>query len=139
MTDFTPISALLGGGLLGLAALILLKFNGRIAGISGVIGGVLQPTGDKAWRWLFLIGIIVGPLLATPFTERVDITLDASWPLIISAGFLVGIGSRLGSGCTSGHGICGIGRLSPRSIVATLIFMATAALVVFVMTHWLGA
>jgi len=139
MTDFTPISALVGGGFLGLAALILLKFNGRIAGISGVIGGVLQPTGDKDWRWLFLIGIMLGPLLATPFTERVDITLDASWALIISAGFLVGIGSSLGSGCTSGHGICGIGRLSPRSLVATLIFMVIAALVVFVMTHWLGA
>ena len=139
MTNFTPISALIGGGMLGLAALILLKFNGRIAGISGVINGALQSGGDKSWRWIFLIGLIFGPLLAVPFIEHVAITLEVSWTLIIVAGFLVGLGSSLGSGCTSGHAICGMGRLSPRSIVATCIFMVTAALVVFLMKHWLGA
>ncbi|NRA60639.1 MAG: YeeE/YedE family protein, partial [Psychrobium sp.] len=109
MTNFTPISALLGGGMLGLAALILLKFNGRIAGISGVINGALQSkyaSGDKTWRWIFLIGLMLGPLLAMPFAERVDITLEVNWTLIIVAGFLVGLGSSLGSGCTSGHSIC---------------------------------
>ena len=142
MTNFTPISALIGGGMLGLAALILLKFNGRIAGISGVINGALQSkdaSGDKTWRWIFLIGLMFGPLLAMPFAERVDITLEVSWTLIIVAGFLVGLGSSLGSGCTSGHAICGMGRLSPRSIVATCIFMGTAALVVFVLKYGIGA
>jgi len=133
MTDFTPFSALLGGALLGIGALLLLKFNGRIAGISGIIKGLFTSNNDNVWRYCFLIGVLVSSFIPQAFSHDSEVTLNASWSIIIIAGLLVGLGSALGSGCTSGHGICGIGRLSKRSIIATLTFMASAALTVFLM------
>jgi len=133
MTDFTPIPALLGGALLGAAALILLKFNGRIAGISGIVKNIFKSNNDNGWRYCFIAGIILSPLFLKINDHENEITLGASWTVIIIAGLLVGLGSALGSGCTSGHGICGLGRLSKRSIIATLTFMSTAVLTVFVM------
>lgn len=137
MANFTPWPALAGGILIGLAATLLLWLNGRIAGISGILNGALRSARhDIAWRLLFLAGLTAGAglwlWLAPPtygFTPRED------YPpaLLIAAGLLVGFGTRLGSGCTSGHGVCGIARLSPRSIIATLIFMAFGAAAVFVL------
>ncbi|MDO6707560.1 YeeE/YedE family protein [Photobacterium sp. 1_MG-2023] len=139
MTEFTPWSALMGGFILGGAALMLLVLNGRIAGISGIVSGAMQPSDPNApWRWMFLLGLVLGPLLAAPFGLQLPEQINAGWPLILIGGFLVGLGTRLGSGCTSGHGICGIGRLSPRSIVATLIFMVVAIMVVFIVRHLIG-
>ncbi|WDE12039.1 YeeE/YedE family protein [Thalassomonas haliotis] len=131
MTEFTPYSAILGGAFLGLAALLLLVLNGRVAGISGIIRGIFT-AGDGAgsWRWFFLLGLVLAPLLA-PSPVELPENIRVSWWLILPAGFLVGLGSALGAGCTSGHGICGIGRLSGRSLTATLTFMATAMLVVY--------
>lgn len=136
-SSFTPIQALSGGALIGLAAILLLVFNGRIAGISGIVGGLLGPrlTGDVAWRVAFVLGIIAAPLLYRVFAELPEIRIDADWPMLVLAGLLVGFGSRYGSGCTSGHGVCGISRLSPRSIVATLAFMATGFVTVYLVRH----
>lgn len=129
--------ALAGGMLVGLSALMLMLFNGKVAGISGILAGAMQHR--HAWRWLFLLGLGAGAWLAFSLDwarlPRFD-TLPA-WPLVLLAGLLVGIGTRLGNGCTSGHGICGMGRLSVRSIFATLTFMATGALTVFVTLHLL--
>ena len=140
MSDFTPVSALVGGALIGAAAAWFLIMNGRIAGISGVLGGLLQPSqSDVGWRIAFLAGMLLAPLLfvaaggAWPAVE-----IDASAGLLIVAGLLVGFGTRLGAGCTSGHGVCGIGRASPRSIAATLVFMATAIVTVLVTRHLMG-
>ena len=140
MSDFTPVSALLGGALIGGAAAWFLIMNGRIAGISGVLGGLLQSSGKEVgWRVAFLTGLLLAPLLfvaaggAWPAVE-----IDASAGLLILAGLLVGFGTRLGAGCTSGHGVCGIGRASPRSIAATLAFMATAIVTVLVTRHLMG-
>lgn len=140
MSDFTPVSALIGGLLIGGSAALLLVVTGRIAGISGILGGLLQPAGsDSGWRIAFLAGLMIAPLVyvaagaATP-----EVELDTSAGVLVAAGLLVGIGTRLGAGCTSGHGVCGIGRASPRSIAATAIFMATAVLTVFVTRHLLG-
>ena len=140
MSDFTPVSALLGGALIGGAAAWFLIMNGRIAGISGVLGGLLQSSGKEVgWRVAFLTGLLLAPLLfvaaggAWPAVE-----IDASAGLLILAGLLVGFGTRLGAGCTSGHGVCGIGRASPRSIAATLPFMATAIVTVLVTRHLMG-
>lgn len=140
MSDFTPVSALIGGLLIGGSAALLLVVTGRIAGISGILGGLLQPAGsDSGWRIAFLAGLMIAPLIyvaagaATP-----EVELDTSAGVLVAAGLLVGIGTRLGAGCTSGHGVCGIGRASPRSIAATAIFMATAVLTVFVTRHLLG-
>ncbi len=133
MHNFTPWSALAGGALIGLAATLLLWLNGRIAGISGILNGAMHAArGETAWRLLFIAGIIGGAgawlWFAPPaFSPRADFPLG----LTIAAGLLVGFGTRLGSGCTSGHGVCGIARLSPRSIVATLVFMAFGAGAVF--------
>lgn len=136
--QFTPWPSLLGGALIGLAAALLLLFNGRIAGISGIIGGLLKPNKhDMSWRVAFLLGLIASPFIWTLLAPLPVIQINTSTPLIIVAGLLVGFGTRLGSGCTSGHGVCGIARLSPRSIVATLAFMFTGILTVYVIRHLL--
>ncbi|HEY0561745.1 MAG TPA: YeeE/YedE family protein [Methylophilus sp.] len=136
---FTPWTSLLGGVLIGLAAALLLLLNGRIAGISGIVGGLLKPTmHDISWRIAFLVGLIASPLIWQLFAPLPAIQINTSTALIIMAGLLVGFGTRLGSGCTSGHGICGISRLSPRSIVATLSFMLTGILTVYVIRHVMG-
>lgn len=131
MQDFTPLSALAGGVLIGLAASVLLIASGRVAGISGIVGGLLTPTrGDRLWRALFVLGLVVagvGAALLAP--ERVG-SSPRSLTTLMVAGLLVGIGTRLGNGCTSGHGVCGISRLSPRSLLATLTFIATGVLAV---------
>ena len=136
---FTPITALLGGLLIGTAAALFMLINGRIAGISGIIGGILRPVaGNLLWRWAFVLGLILAPNLYAVFVPLPDIQLDSGYPLLITAGFLVGIGTRYGAGCTSGHGICGISRLSPRSVIATLLFVAAGMATVFVTRHLLG-
>lgn len=130
-----------GGALIGLAAGLMVIFNGRIAGISGVLGGLLfkPAAGDRSWRSLFLGGIVVGAiLLALLVPSLPGAQLQTGWVGMAVAGLIVGYGTRLGAGCTSGHGVCGIARLSTRSIVATLTFMAFGALTVFVMRHLLG-
>lgn len=128
MQSFDPVSALLGGFLIGLSATLLLAINGRVAGISGMLHSVLHPvSGQTYWRYFFLIGLLLGSIFWS-MTDVQALTVEREHPLwrVAVGGFLVGIGTRLSKGCTSGHGVCGIGRLSPRSIVATLIFMATA-------------
>ncbi len=140
MDAFTPGSALTGGLLIGASAALLLLLNGRIAGISGILGGLLAPArGEAGWRAAFLIGLIAAPLIYTGLGGTLPETrLDASAAGLVVAGLLVGFGSRLGSGCTSGHGVCGIGRGSPRSLAATGIFMAVAIATVFVTRHLVG-
>jgi uncharacterized protein len=140
MTEFTPVAALIGGALIGLSAMLLMLLHGRIAGISGILAGCLATAGgDKGWRLAFIAGLVIAPLVAAavglPFIQPV---LPSSWRVVIVAGLLVGFGSRLGGGCTSGHGVCGIARLSPRSIVATGVFMGVAMVVVFVSRHVMG-
>lgn len=141
MDNFTPVSALAGGVLIGASAAVFLIMNGRIAGISGILGGLLQPRREElGWRLAFLAGLLAAPLIyATAAGALPSVSIEASIPLLILAGLLVGFGTRLGAGCTSGHGVCGIGRGSPRSLAATGIFMATAILTVFVVRHVLGA
>ncbi len=140
MTYFTPWPALAGGGLIGLAASLLLLTHGRIAGISGILGGLLQPqTSDRGYRMAFVFGLLAaGVLLAVWAPQMVagSSRLPLHW--LVLAGGLVGYGTRLGNGCTSGHGVCGISRLSPRSLVATGTFMATGAATVWVVRHVLG-
>jgi uncharacterized membrane protein YedE/YeeE len=139
-THFTPWSAAAGGLLIGLAATLFILLNGRIAGISGITGGLLRPrAGDTAWRIAFIAGLIAAPTLYQAIAPLPDIQTVAGLPLVVVAGLLVGIGTRYGAGCTSGHGICGLSRLSPRSIVATLSFMASGFAMVFVLRHVLGA
>ncbi|MEO7159244.1 MAG: YeeE/YedE family protein [Polaromonas sp.] len=136
---FTPWSALAGGALIGLAAALLLLLNGRIAGISGVLGGLLKPLRDDiAWRAAFMLGLVVAPL-AYGLIELPPLPqIDAGYGALIIAGLLVGVGTRYGSGCTSGHGVCGLSRLSPRSLVATASFMAAGFATVFVIRHLLN-
>ena len=137
-TAFTPWSALAGGMLIGLAAVMFALLNGRIAGISGVLGGLLKPVrGDVAWRAAFILGIVGAPLVYGLFSALPFIQIDAGYGLLIAAGLLVGVGTRYGSGCTSGHGVCGLARLSPRSLVATLSFMSAGFATVFVIRHLL--
>jgi len=140
MENFTPISAAIGGALIGLAAVLLMLFNGRIAGISGIADGLINPrTDDRLWRLAFIVGLIAAPLAAALVGHAVQIPqMPASYAVIAVAGLLVGFGTRLGNGCTSGHGICGIARLSPRSIVATLVFMVAAIIVVALTRHVIG-
>jgi hypothetical protein len=140
MTSFTPVSASLGGALIGLSAVLLMLFNGRIAGIAGIAGGVLRPAaGDMAWRIAFMAGLVLGVLIYRGLAPSpVVLHFDVSWLHLVLGGVLVGFGSRLGNGCTSGHGVCGLARLSPRSIAATLIFVAVAVATVFVTRHLLG-
>ena len=141
MTEFTPVTGLLGGMLIGLASLVLLLGAGRIAGISGIFAGLLAPAkGDTAWRVMFVAGLLIGALAWRFLSEEpLPIDLQVSWPVMLLAGFLVGFGARLGGGCTSGHGVCGIGRLSGRSIVATATFMAVAFATTFTLRHLIGA
>jgi uncharacterized membrane protein YedE/YeeE len=140
MHNFTPISATIGGILIGLSAAAMLLLDGKIAGISGILGGVLKPTkGDTSWRSCFLAGLLLGGIvLRIVLPSAYDFGIIRPYPLLITAGLLVGFGTRLGSGCTSGHGVCGISRLSPRSIVATGTFILTGAVTVFLVNHVLG-
>jgi len=140
MLNFTPGTSAAGGALIGLAAAIFILVNGRIAGISGILGGLLRPmAGDISWRITFVLGLVMAPVLYGLFAELPAIRIDSGFPALVIAGLLVGIGTRYGSGCTSGHGICGISRLSPRSLVATASFMAAGFATVFVLRHLLGA
>jgi uncharacterized membrane protein YedE/YeeE len=137
--NFTPVSALIGGGLIGLSAAILLKVNGRLAGISGIMAGLVPPARDDAiWRILFIVGLFGGAAAWLLVTGGPVVAFDVSWPVIVIGGLLTGIGTRIGAGCTSGHGVCGIARLSPRSIVATATFVAVGALTVFISRHMIG-
>jgi len=137
--EFTPWSSLAGGVLIGIAVALFVLFAGRIAGVSGVVGGLLRPApGDVAWRVAFLAGLIAAPLLWTLFAGPREPRIDAGWSALVAAGLLVGFGTRCGSGCTSGHGVCGLSRLSPRSLVATLCFMGAGFATVFVTRHLLG-
>ena len=139
MTNFTPLSAAIGGALIGLASALLMLLIGRIAGVSGIFGEAMLGGADKDWRIAFLAGLIVAPVLAMLAGAPVPTPqMPASWIVIVVAGLLVGVGTRMGGGCTSGHGVCGIARISPRSITATLIFMVTAMVVVFVTRHAIG-
>ncbi|NND83475.1 MAG: YeeE/YedE family protein [Gammaproteobacteria bacterium] len=136
MFPFWPV---VGGILIGLSAVLLMVLIGRIAGIAGIVWGALTGTeGDRVWRWLFLAGLLLGTLLFHSISGRAYPEINASFPLALSAGLIVGVGVRMGSGCTSGHGVCGIGRLSPRSLVATTIFMLVAIAVVAVMNTFVG-
>ena len=138
--DFTLWTALAGGMLIGMAAALFLVLNGRIAGISGIVGGLLaRQRGDVLWRLLFIAGLVTAPLLWGLFADLPPIQIDASYPMLIIAGLIVGISTRYGSGCTSGHGVCGIARLSPRSIVATLAFMASGFVTVYLLRHVFGS
>jgi len=140
MAAFTPWSALTGGLLIGLAAVLLLVFNGRVAGISGILNTAMErPEGESAWRWLFVLGLLAGAggwvwLAGLSFEPRAEFP---PWLLAVG-GFMVGIGTRMGGGCTSGHGVCGLSRLSQRSIVATSVFMVVAVATTFVVRHIAG-
>jgi uncharacterized protein len=136
---FTPYASLAGGVLIGVAAAMFVLLNGRIAGISGILGGLLKPVkGDVAWRGAFVLGLVASPLLYALFASMPTPRIDASWAALILAGLLVGVGTRYGSGCTSGHGVCGLSRLSPRSLAATATFMGTGFVTVFVIRRVLG-
>ena len=139
--SFTPIPSLLGGMILGVAAALYVILHGRILGISGIVSGLLRPKeSDTAWRLSLVLGLITAPFLAALFFGIFPIIeIDSSWTTIMIAGLLVGFGAQYGSGCTSGHGICGLSRLSPRSLVATATFMGAGFLTVFVIRHILGA
>ena len=136
---FTPWSSLMGGMLIGLAAALFVLLNGRIAGISGVLGGLLSPVqGDVLWRVAFVGGIIAAPLVYSIFRTLPQVQIDADYAALIAAGLLVGVGTRYGSGCTSGHGVCGLSRLSLRSLAATAIFMGAGFVTVYVVRHLLS-
>lgn len=138
-SHFTPWTSLAGGALLGVSAALFILLNGRIAGISGIVGGLLAPRqGDIAWRAAFVLGMLIAPtvyLLAAPLPVP---TVEAGHGTLVLAGLLVGFGTRLGTGCTSGHGVCGLSRFSPRSLVATLSFMAAGFATVYLVRHALA-
>lgn len=139
-SNFTPWSALAGGLVIGIAASLFVLLNGRIAGISGILGGLLTPArGDVGWRVAFLAGMIIAPLLWVSVAALPPINVEASYPVVVIAGLLVGIGTRYGSGCTSGHGVCGLSRFSLRSLVATLSFMGAGFVTVYLIRHAFGA
>ena len=139
-TAFTPWTSLTGGVVIGLAAALLLLVNGRVAGISGIVGGLLRPrAGEFGWRLAFMAGLLMAPLVYAMAGQRPPITIDAGYPVLIVAGLLVGLGTRYAGGCTSGHGVCGLSRLSPRSLVATLSFMAAGFATVYVVRHVIGS
>jgi len=136
---FTPWASFAGGALIGLATALLLLLSGRIAGISGIVGGLLRPSrGDVAWRVTFVGGLLIAPFVFRLFAPLPDVQIDASAATLIAAGLLVGAGTRYGSGCTSGHGVCGLSRGSPRSIAATALFMISGFLTVFLVRHFFG-
>lgn len=136
---FTPLASFGGGLLIGLGAAVLLLANGRVAGVSGIAGGLLRPArGDIGWRLAFILGLLAAPLGWLALKAMPPAQIDHAPVLLAVAGLLVGLGTRFGSGCTSGHGVCGIARLSPRSVVATLCFLAAGFVTVYVMRHVLG-
>ena len=136
---FTPWSSLAGGLLIGVATTMFLLFNGRIAGISGILGGLLRPMArDIGWRIAFVSGLLVAPLVFGLAAPLPSVHIDADMATLIIAGLLVGVGTRYGSGCTSGHGVCGLSRLSPRSMVATASFMLAGVVTVFIVRHLMG-
>jgi len=140
--EFTPWSSLFGGAIIGLSVTILILFKGRIAGISGILGALMQfkntPKDHYVWRILFLIGLLSSSLIYSLFFTLPNMTIDASSIMLIFGGLLVGFGTRMGSGCTSGHGICGLGRLSPRSLVATLSFMSAGFIACYIFLHFIS-
>ncbi len=140
MTTADFFNALAGGALIGLAAALLLVLNGRIAGVSGIINGAVEETGgERLWRALFVVGLVIGALIYSRIVpDDFVVRTELGWPVLAAAGLLVGVGTRMGSGCTSGHGVCGISRLSPRSIVATVTFMAFGFLSTYVVRHVIG-
>jgi uncharacterized protein len=140
MENFTPVSALIGGLMIGSAAALLLWLNGRIAGVSGIAWNLIaSPREDSGWRLTFLVGLVLGAVIyRLAMGDALIVSIEASWSVLILGGVLVGFGTQLGGGCTSGHGVCGIARLSPRSVFATLVFMATGMATVFVLRHLLG-
>jgi hypothetical protein len=140
MHNFTPLAALLGGILIGLSASAMLMVEGKIAGISGIFAGVLSPAkGETAWKASFVAGLLAGGVMLRIFLPRAfDFGIIRTYGALVVAGLLVGFGTRLGNGCTSGHGVCGIGRLSPRSVVATMTFIASGLATVYLVNHVLG-
>ncbi|MFP6798224.1 MAG: YeeE/YedE family protein [Pseudomonas sp.] len=136
--NFTPWGAMAGGALIGLAASLFVVMNGRVAGISGLLGSLLERGEGMGEKALFLLGVLLAPLLWQLFARLPEIEIHSSWLALTVAGLLVGVGTRYGSGCTSGHGVCGLSRLSPRSLAATLSFMAAGFAMVFVLRHLLG-
>ena len=135
---FTPWSSLAGGLLIGVATAMFLLFNGRIAGISGILGGLLRPmAGDIGWRMAFVLGLVGAPFVYSLAARLPSVHVDAHMTTLVVAGLLVGVGTRYGSGCTSGHGICGLSRLSPRSMAATASFMLAGVVTVFIVRHWI--
>ncbi len=138
-THFTPLESAIGGVVIGAAASMLILFCGRVAGISGILGGVLsRANNDKGWRIAFLLGLVLSPVLWRLVAPLPAVSITASWPMLVVAGLLVGVGTRYGSGCTSGHGVCGLSRLSVRSLIATLTFMAAAFITVWLVGFWRG-
>ena len=136
---FTPWAALAGGLLIGVAAALLVLVTGRVAGVSGTVGGLLRPsTRDTAWRVAFVAGMVASPLVYALVAPLPAMQIDASYPTLVIAGLLVGVGTRYAAGCTSGHGVCGVSRLSPRSLVATLAFMLAGFVTVFLVRHGVG-
>ena len=136
---FTPWASLAGGVLIGVATAMFLLFNGRIAGISGILGGLLRPVaGDIGWRMAFVWGLLVAPLVYGLAAPLPTVHIDADMTTLVVAGLLVGVGTRYGSGCTSGHGVCGLSQLSPRSMVATASFMLAGFVTVFIVRHLIG-
>lgn len=139
IVNFTPVASLFGGALIGLAAVLLMAAIGRIMGATGILSAAIFAEDDRAWRWAILAGMVSGPALFLTLTGNwPEITVPVSTLSLIAGGLLVGIGVSYGSGCTSGHGVCGLARLSPRSLVAVLTFMLTAAATVYVVRHVLG-
>lgn len=137
--NFTPWTSLAGGVLIGLAAAVFLVANGRIAGISGIVGGLLKPArGDIAWRIAFVAGLVLSPLAFALVAPLPEVHVEAGYPVLVLAGLLVGAGTRYGSGCTSGHGVCGLSRRSPRSMVATVAFMLGGFATVYIVRHLIG-
>lgn len=135
--NFTPWSSLAGGLLIGLATAMFILFNGRIAGISGIVGGLLRPAkGDIFWRIAFVLGLVLAPIVFSLIAPLPAVRVDADNTLLIVAGLLVGIGTRYGSGCTSGHGVSGLSRLSPRSLITTVAFMLAGFITVLVVRHF---
>jgi hypothetical protein len=136
---FTPWASLAGGVILGVASALFILLNGRVLGISGILGGLVKPQrGDTGWRIAFVAGLLVAPMLWRLFAQPAEFRIDTGWAVLVVGGLLVGWGTRYGSGCTSGHGVCGLARLSPRSLAATLAFMAAGFATVFVMRHVLA-
>lgn len=135
---FTPLTAFGGGLLVGTAAALFVLFNGRIAGVSGILGGLMRPAaGDAGWRIAFVLGMLAAPVLYRLLATLPAVRIEAAWPLLVLSGLLVGTGTRYGAGCTSGHGVCGLSRLSLRSLVATLAFMGAGFATVYVTRHLL--